>query len=367
MSPASSYLDAPTVVTVAHAWPASPVPPPIGSEGLRLRRRRLPRRRAAPRRTARGSSTWRSASDEEELGGHHARDEVVEGAVDPFELQPAEIIEDPEATCSWSSGWNRWRLVVFCFALAGTVAATAYNVKVFWYESGLHHRLALAERGEFVGHRRVRRRPRSHLAHPAHPVRAPSGPRPSMEAPRMATVNREPPAVVPRRRTPPGPTFRGRSPGDPGVTATSTRWWRTSRVDAGRTVVPSSASQASPCLPETAKHRVVLSVGDHEGHRARSFVSGQGGAPGGVVRGAQLPAPAPAQRRDRRGCWCGWRTPTTPGVLLLDPQHRAASIRVTLARNAVVISESKSAAASRRCQERQRQRERSSGPRLRSW
>ena len=30
------------------------------------------------------------------------------------------------------------------------MAATAYNVKVFWYDSGLHHRIAVAEPGEFV-------------------------------------------------------------------------------------------------------------------------------------------------------------------------------------------------------------------------
>lgn len=45
---------------------------------------------------------------------------------------------------------NRWWLLALPLALAAVVAASAYNAKVFWFDSGLHHRIAGAEPGEFV-------------------------------------------------------------------------------------------------------------------------------------------------------------------------------------------------------------------------
>jgi len=52
-----------------------------------------------------------------------------------------------------SRGWwrdNRWWLPALPVSLAALMAASAYNVKTFWYEGGLHDRVASAERGEFV-------------------------------------------------------------------------------------------------------------------------------------------------------------------------------------------------------------------------
>ena len=45
---------------------------------------------------------------------------------------------------------NRWWLPALPVSLAALMAASAYNVKTFWYDGGLHDRIASAEQGEFV-------------------------------------------------------------------------------------------------------------------------------------------------------------------------------------------------------------------------
>ena len=51
-------------------------------------------------------------------------------------------------------GWwreNRWWLPALpLFALPAMLAASAYNVRTYWYLPGLHHELASADQGEFV-------------------------------------------------------------------------------------------------------------------------------------------------------------------------------------------------------------------------
>jgi len=50
-------------------------------------------------------------------------------------------------------GWwrlNRWWLPALPLALAAMLAASAYNVKDYWYVNGLHHEAAAGEQGEFV-------------------------------------------------------------------------------------------------------------------------------------------------------------------------------------------------------------------------
>ena len=51
------------------------------------------------------------------------------------------------------TGWwraNRWWLAALPLAAAAMTASSAYNVKEFWYEGGLHHRVASATLGEPV-------------------------------------------------------------------------------------------------------------------------------------------------------------------------------------------------------------------------
>lgn len=50
-------------------------------------------------------------------------------------------------------GWwreNRWWLPALPFALAALLAASAYNVRTYWYLPQLRHELASAQQGEFV-------------------------------------------------------------------------------------------------------------------------------------------------------------------------------------------------------------------------
>jgi len=52
-----------------------------------------------------------------------------------------------------TGGWwreNRWWLLAVPLALAAILAASAYNVRTYWYLPGLHHELASADQGEFV-------------------------------------------------------------------------------------------------------------------------------------------------------------------------------------------------------------------------
>jgi hypothetical protein len=51
------------------------------------------------------------------------------------------------------TGWwreNRWWLPALPFAAAALVAASAYNVKDYWYDGGLHQELGSARAGQFV-------------------------------------------------------------------------------------------------------------------------------------------------------------------------------------------------------------------------
>lgn len=51
------------------------------------------------------------------------------------------------------TGWwraNRWWLAALPLAVAALTASSAYNVREFWYEGGLHHRVASARLGEPV-------------------------------------------------------------------------------------------------------------------------------------------------------------------------------------------------------------------------
>jgi len=45
---------------------------------------------------------------------------------------------------------NRWWLAAIPLAAAALVAASGYNAKVWWYDDGLHHRIAASEPGAFV-------------------------------------------------------------------------------------------------------------------------------------------------------------------------------------------------------------------------
>lgn len=42
---------------------------------------------------------------------------------------------------------NRWWLAAIPFALVATLGASAYNVEEWWYDAGLHHRLATGDQG----------------------------------------------------------------------------------------------------------------------------------------------------------------------------------------------------------------------------
>ena len=143
-----TYPDAPTAVTV-HTMACFDVPPDR-LEGLRLRvARGSPDNDELRRDDLAEFDLELSASDEEEWAGTTAALRGRRGGRRPVRAAAGGDHRGPGGDVSWLR-LNRWWLLALPFALAGTVAATAYNVKVFWYESGLHHRLALAERGEFV-------------------------------------------------------------------------------------------------------------------------------------------------------------------------------------------------------------------------
>jgi len=51
------------------------------------------------------------------------------------------------------TGWwraNRWWLLALPFAVAVLLGASAYNVKHYWYDGGLHDRLASADAGDYA-------------------------------------------------------------------------------------------------------------------------------------------------------------------------------------------------------------------------